>query len=142
MPCRVDPTPEEIEARNRRYIDNAEKAKRTDKAEDEVKKAQTRGQKDAEQINFLSVQLDYTRDLLWRIWNETEISTPVDSELAEEVSKTLKIQEKHRKADLDRLIKTLSKNPTEKNKQRLRLVLDADVSKPLEPQLGFDPDSL
>lgn len=139
MPCRYEPTEEEI-ARSFKNAQEREAAK-TAKAEEKVVKAQTKAQKDAELINFLSVQLDYTRDLLWRVWNETEISEPVESGLASEVAEILKIQEKHRQADLDRLVKELSKAP-QKNRKRLLAVLTADISKPLEPQLGFDPDSI
>jgi len=143
MPCRVDPTPEEIARSLVNQRATIDRAKRTEEAEAKVTKAQTKAQKDAETINALSVALDYTRDLLWRVWNinseEVEFS---DSKLASEVRTALITQQKHRQADLDRLIQTLGKNPTKKNKELLLKVLSADISKPLEPQLGFDPDSI
>lgn len=43
----------------------------------------------------------------------------------------------HRKEDLKRLEKTFKES---KDAQRLGLVVLADPTKPLEPQLGFDPD--
>lgn len=136
MPCRVDPTPQEIEASRKQREDNAVKARRVTKAESEVQRLET-------QINWLSVQLDYTRDLVYRIWNtKPDEWGIVPAELSREVTETLVIQEKHRQADLNRLITALGKNPTKKNKILLKKVLEADPSKPLEPQLGFDPDSI
>lgn len=136
MPCRVDPTPEEIEASRQKRADNADKARRVTKAESVAQRLET-------QINYLSVQLDYTRDLVYRMWNTSPDELGVyPADLAEEVTKTLRIQEKHRQADLDRLITTLGKNPTNKNKGLLKKVLEADPSKPLEPQLGFNPDDI
>lgn len=137
MPCRVDPTPGEIEAGIKRVKDNAAKAEKLPKVETALQKANA-------QINYLSVQLDYTRDLVYRIWNTSpdEQLGFYPADLAQEVTETLKIQEKHRQADLDRLITTLGKNPTKKNKGLLKKVLEADPSTPLEPQLGFYPDSI
>lgn len=136
MPCRVDPTPQEIDAANKKREDNAAKARRVTKAESEVQRLET-------QINWLSVQLDYTRDLVYRMWNtEPDEMGVYPADLAREVTETLVIQEKHRQADLNRLITALGKNPTQKNKSLLKKVLEADPSKPLEPQLGFDPDSI
>lgn len=43
----------------------------------------------------------------------------------------------HRQMDLDRLADTFNKN---KDAERLAKVWAADPAKPLEPQLGFDPD--
>ena len=134
MPCRVDPTPEEIDAANQRRADNATKARRVTKAESEVQRLET-------QINWLSIQLDYTRDLVYRMWNTSPDELGIyPAALAQEVTETLKIQEKHRQADLNRLITALGKNLTQKNKSLLKKVLEADPSKPLEPQLGFNPD--
>ena len=134
MPCRVDPTPGEIEAGIQRVKTNAEKAEKLPRVESALQKANT-------QINYLSVQLDYTRDLVYRMWNTGPDELGVyPADLAEEVFKTLEIQKKHRQADLDRLITTLGKNPTKKNKGLLKKVLEANPSTPLEPQLGFNPD--
>lgn len=136
MPCRVDPTPEELEASRKKREEDAKAARSLPKTQQELNALKT-------QVNWLSVQLDYTRDLLWRVWN-TSVDTlgvwPAD--IAAEVTEVLEKQEDHRQADLDRLITTLGKNPTQKNKALLKKVLEADPSKPLEPQLGFDPDSL
>jgi hypothetical protein len=46
-------------------------------------------------------------------------------------------QNEHREADLRRLMKVFGDNG---DRQRLKKVLDADNTKPLEPQLGFSPD--
>ena len=46
-------------------------------------------------------------------------------------------QVEHRKADLDRLMKTLG---AAGDRERLAKVVAADPAQPLEPQLGFDPD--
>lgn len=141
MPCRYDPTPEEIERSFRNAQDR--EAEKTAKAEEKVTKAMTKAQKDAQTINVLSVQLDYTRDLLWRVMEATSDYVETNyPDLNAEVQKVLKTQEKHRQDDLDRLVKTLGKNPTKKNKDLLLKVLSADITKPLEPQLGFDPDSI
>ena len=57
-------------------------------------------------------------------------------------------QTAHRKEDLDRLEKTLreaiTKGATDSGNvyEMLGRVVVADPSQPLEPQLGFDPDSL
>ncbi len=48
-----------------------------------------------------------------------------------------KQQTEHREADLKRLMRTFANNL---DRVRLRKVLDADATKPLAPQLGFDPD--
>lgn len=53
----------------------------------------------------------------------------------------VKIQEaqtKHRQKDLDRLLVTFAE---QRDFDRLRAVMEADPSKPLESQLGFDPDA-
>lgn len=47
------------------------------------------------------------------------------------------VQIEHREADLRRLMKTFGETG---DRERLRKVLDADNTKPLAPQLGFDPD--
>lgn len=48
------------------------------------------------------------------------------------------VQTEHRKADLKRLAATF----VEKwDMESLKKVIDADPTKPLEPQLGFDPDA-
>lgn len=48
-----------------------------------------------------------------------------------------KRQIEHRKADLERLEKTFIEK---KDHELLKLVWAADARRPLEPQLGFDPD--
>lgn len=49
-----------------------------------------------------------------------------------------KNQIQHREDDLSRLMKTFAEKG---DRVRLRKVLDADNTKPLEPQLGFSPDA-
>lgn len=48
-----------------------------------------------------------------------------------------KDQSVHREEDLRRLMKVFAESG---DRQRLKKVLDADNTKPLEPQLGFSPD--
>jgi hypothetical protein len=54
------------------------------------------------------------------------------------VKKINAAQIKHRKEDLQRLEQTFR---TSKDAEKLGLVMLADPNKPLEPQLGFDPDA-
>lgn len=65
--------------------------------------------------------------------------------LSPEVAKLFeKEQTEHRKVDLKRLQKTFLKkvkdHPAGVNYERLGRILAADPTKPLESQLGFDPD--
>lgn len=87
------------------------------------------------QIEILSAKVDYLRDVIWYFYNEP--GSLDDAELKQ----ILKDQEKHRQVDLDRVAQVLSKN-LKKNKDKLQKVLDADITKPLEPQLGFSPDDI
>lgn len=55
-----------------------------------------------------------------------------------EKAKILGDQEEHREADLARLMKVFAASG---DRKRLRAVLDADATRPLDPQLGFSPDA-
>jgi hypothetical protein len=59
---------------------------------------------------------------------------PVSDEVLADVEK---VQIEHREADLRRLMRTFADSG---DRVRLKKVLDADNSKPLAAQLGFDPD--
>lgn len=135
MPCTYDPTPLEREAsrkaaerRRKEDAENAEKAKKASKLE---------------VVNHtLSVQLDSTRDLLFRVWEAAKKYDPdlvYFKPLVSEVEAALDAQTKHRQNDLDRLIRVLAKDP-QKNRDLLKKVLEARPEYPLEEQLGFNPD--
>lgn len=126
MPCRVDNY--EYHAPTTRTVKTASStAKPATKAETSRKPTQAR------QIEILSAKVDYLRDVIWYLINDEESVT------AAELDTILSDQEKHRQVDLDRVAVVLSKN-LKKNKDKLQKVLDADISRPLEPQLGFNPD--
>ena len=57
---------------------------------------------------------------------------------ADELAAITRDQIAHRRADLDRLLKVFGATA---NRAMLTTVLAADPALPLEPQLGFDPDS-
>lgn len=147
MPCRVDPTPQEIEASRKaretrqtaeRQQTEAKAQRRITAAEKAAQKATEAMQKQVDELtdanNALSVRVDYLQDLIWKMHE----GAPTESG---EVEAVLERQVEHRKADLDRLIRTLT-DTEDIDYDRLRNVLDADPTRPLEPQLGFDPDSI
>lgn len=123
MPCRVDD-----------YEYTPPTTKTVSSASTNAKKVSTpKKPTQARQIEILSAKVDYLRDVIWYLINDEESVT------AEELDTILSDQEKHRQVDLDRVAVVLSKN-LKKNKEKLQKVLDADISRPLEPQLGFNPD--
>lgn len=123
MPCRVD-----------NYEYTPPTTKTVSSASTNAKKVSTpKKPTQARQIEILSAKVDYLRDVIWYLINDEESVT------AEELDTILSDQEKHRQVDLDRVAVVLSKN-LKKNKEKLQKVLDADISRPLEPQLGFNPD--
>lgn len=126
MPCRVD----DYEYRpptTGTAVASSSTASKPAKASTPKKPTQAR------QIEILSAKVDYLRDVIWYLINDEEKVT------ADELDIILSDQEKHRQVDLDRVAVVLSKN-LKKNKELLQKVIDADISKPLEPQLGFNPD--
>lgn len=123
MPCRVDD-----------YEYTSPTTKTVSSASTNANKVSTpKKPTQARQIEILSAKVDYLRDVIWYLINDEESVT------AEELDTILSDQEKHRQVDLDRVAVVLSKN-LKKNKEKLQKVLDADISRPLEPQLGFNPD--
>jgi hypothetical protein len=87
------------------------------------------------ELNRLTAENDMLREALIKIFEENPgFSTKLPKKLVAAISTS---QIKHRREDLDRLEKTFIKN---KNTELLQKVWDADPSKPLEPQLGFNPD--
>lgn len=123
MPCRVDDS--EYTPPTTRTVSSA--STNAKKVSTPKKPTQAR------QIEILSAKVDYLRDVIWYLINDEESVT------ASELDTILSDQEKHRQVDLDRVAVVLSKNLM-KNKEKLKKVLDADISRPLEPQLGFNPD--
>lgn len=123
MPCRVDD-----------YEYTPPTTRTVSSASTNAKKVSTpKKPTQARQIEILSAKVDYLRDVIWYLINDEESVT------ASELDTILSDQEKHRQVDLDRVAVVLSKNLM-KNKEKLKKVLDADISRPLEPQLGFNPD--
>lgn len=123
MPCRVDD-----------YEYTPPTTRTVSSASTNAKKVSTpKKPTQARQIEILSAKVDYLRDVIWYLINDEESVT------ASELDTILSDQEKHRQVDLDRVAVVLSKN-LKKNKEKLKKVLDADISRPLEPQLGFNPD--
>lgn len=80
-----------------------------------------------EQVNELFEEYIWLNDLANRMEPPTK----------KQLEQIRKAQVEHRKADVARLLKSLG---AAGDVERLRKVLDVDVNKPLEPQLGFSPD--
>lgn len=95
-----------------------------------IKKLENKFRKD---LNKLTLENDILRDVILDIADTNPELIP---------AKILKMVEaeqiKHRKEDLKRLEKTFRKT---KDAERLGKVMLADPNKPLEPQLGFNPDT-
>lgn len=127
MPCRVD----DYEYRHpaERTTSASSTAKTTSKP------ATPKNPTQARKIEILSAKVDYLRDVIWYLLNEEETVSAAD------LDTILSDQEKHRQVDLDRVVVVLSKN-LKKNKEKLQKVLDADITRPLYPQLGFNPDNI
>lgn len=143
MPCRVDPTPQEIEAsriaREKRLTEPLEKE--VEKTTRRVSAAQKEINNLTDANNALSVRVDYLQDLIWRMDNSLTVEGQYSDDVEEEIVAVLERQTQHRQADIDRLVRTLSAAKTI-DYAKLSKVLAADITKPLEPQLGFDPDEI
>lgn len=92
-----------------------------------------RGDKYKELADKLTHENDMLREAIILAWSkEPKLFT----------AKTMKVvnanQVKHRKEDLARLEATFRKS---RDAEKLGLVMLADPTKPLEKQLGFDPDA-
>jgi hypothetical protein len=87
--------------------------------------ARLSAQKSRAELDRLTAELDKTREALIASLEGREI----DSKIAKSVEAE---QRKHRLEDLDRLRKLFE--------SLLHKVNEANPSKPLKPQLGFDPD--
>ncbi len=120
------------------YLPGEEDAVARLKAEQELEKVKKTKESDKVLNHALSVALDETSELALLLFEYVDTQLPDD--VLMKVDALRKCQIEHRKDDLNRLVKAFAKNPTEKNKERLKKVLDADPTKPLEPQLGFNPD--
>lgn len=87
------------------------------------------------ELDRLTKENDMLRESLIKIFEENPgITLKLPKKLVAAISTA---QLKHRRDDLTRLEKTFIKD---KDTENLQKVWDADPSKPLEPQLGFDPD--
>jgi hypothetical protein len=113
MPCRVDGPFSESEVAGMRQADRVK--------HDKLKATADR----------LQHENDILRELLLRVVDGGY--QPDEKEMAI----VNKEQVKHRKQDLARLKKAFTKS---RDAERLGKVMLADPNKPLEPQLGFDPD--
>jgi len=140
MPCRVEPTEAELEA-SRQARTNSEIAK-------VVKPLKKRNDE-------LTHENDQLREVVLKMVKNFQPSEDVISrELLEQITLN---QVEHRKEDLRRLDKYFTKYLEDSVKTqglahalqtqdfkdvfaRLEKVMAADPEKPLEPQLGFDPD--
>jgi len=121
MPCRYDPTPEEIRASEKVRSDSYRK-----------------------KLDKLTAENDTLREALLALTEKRDYVVP------ESTMKIIKADQiKHRKADLKRLEKSLRADlalttdfAREQTIQRMiGAVVTANPELPLEPQLGFDPDS-
>lgn len=142
MPCRYDPTPDELfkAAQARAERDAAPAKKEAEKATRRVTAAQKEINALTDANNALSVRVDYLQDLIFRMDDAVAEDGMYDI-LGFEIAAVLQAQEEHRQSDLDRLVRTISAQKTI-DYDKLTKVLQADTSQPLEPQLGFDPDSI
>jgi len=146
MPCTYDPTPAEIAAAEKARAEREKAPLR--KQVEQADRRLTASQKEINELkaanNALSVRVDYLQDLIWRIrWNEENILAN-DAEfydVEDDIDAVLALQTAHRQSDLDRLVRTLASEKTI-DYDRLNKVLAADPSRPLQEQLGFDPDSI
>lgn len=120
MPCRYDPSPEEVAAvikRRQDYIDGKDK---------EIVQLKV-------QLNQVSVIADELGDLLQTLWSESD-RDGWEHSFQDDVNNAIERQVKHRQDDLDRLSKVW------KSGKKLAAVKAANPLHPLKPQLGFDPD--
>jgi len=84
------------------------------------------------ELDRLTAENDALREALLKI------TLDPDYKLPQRVKKAIELKQlEHRKADLKRLEATFRKN---RDAERLGLVILADPTKELEPQLGFDAD--
>lgn len=86
-------------------------------------------------LDRMTVEADRLRELVIGLVNGSIQPKDVPSDIVKEIQRR---QTAHRKEDLKRLEQVFIKN---KDTERLALVWAAKPTKPLEPQLGFDPDS-
>jgi hypothetical protein len=80
----------------------------------------------------LTAENDRLREVILRLTEDPGYKVPKTI-----MNKIRKDQVEHRKEDLARLERKFIKN---RDTERLNKVWAADPKKPLEPQLGFDPD--
>jgi hypothetical protein len=97
------------------------------------------------ELDRLTTENDRLRELVLRLVDGETITK-------QELERIRREQTKHRKEDLARLEKQFKASIADQKAMgregatdlhtKLGLVITADPSKPLEPQLGFDPDSV
>lgn len=99
---------------------------------DYLRDERAKNEKMKKDLDRLTHENDQLREALLNLINDRDYVLPEPV-----VKKVSENQTKHRKEDLKRLKKTFIES---EDATRLGLVILADPTKPLEPQLGFDPD--
>lgn len=146
MPCRVDiPESERIASHNQRWLQLADEMTHEMDVLRELLLSDPdsvgEGKKNSFKQsldNFLRLDFETNKSgVRERIFNEaTQIITVFNRpDLAETL--LLDDQVKHRKEDLMRVITYFA---NKKDLDTIKRVINVDLTKPLEPQLGFDPD--
>lgn len=100
--------------------------------EDHLRDERAKNEKMRKDLDHLTHENDQLREALLNLINDRNYVLP--EPVVQTVSEN---QTKHRKEDLKRLKKTFMES---EDALRLGLVILADPTKPLEPQLGFNPD--
>jgi len=127
MPCRYDPTPQEIaEARERQEKRIADKA--IEPFAHEIEALVNENEELKFINNLLSVKVDELHELILE-WYQSEI-IPIDA-----IDGIYQEQVVHRQKDLDRLLLS-----GKLSVDQIRRVAKANAQEPLEPQIGFNPD--
>lgn len=85
-------------------------------------------------LDTMTVEADRLRELVIALVEGEMSPADVPADIVKEIQRR---QVAHREEDLKRLEETFIKK---KDHERLALVWKAKPAKPLEPQLGFDPD--
>lgn len=146
MPCRVDiPESERIAAQNKQWLSLADELTHDMDVLREMLLSDAQSVSDSKKDSFKKsldnfLRLDFESNKFGvrdRIFNETaQIITVFNHpELAEAL--LLDDQVKHRQEDLMRVIMYFAKK---KDLDMIKRITNVDLTQPLEPQLGFNPD--
>lgn len=101
--------------------------------EDYLRGERAKNEKLTKDLDKLTRENDMLREALLKLITDPTYKVP-----AAVVKKVSTDQTKHRKEDLKRLEKAFRES---RDAEKLGKVMLADPTKPLEPQLGFDPDA-